>query len=138
MRYVVIETMPDHLRGSHRAAGSWGQYPHNGAKRRIVDQDLANDLVAADGDEYDHVVSDAPVMLAEIGERGNGFPDAGDYVPGDDGELYRIVELASCAISTHGPGRANTICAFVESAGWDDCEEEDVFPASATVVAGTR
>jgi hypothetical protein len=30
---VLLQTMPDHLRASHRAAGNWGFYPHNGAVR---------------------------------------------------------------------------------------------------------
>lgn len=51
----LIETMPDHLRGSHRAAGNWGVYPHNGAERRIVDEcDLPDE-----SDEYDHAVREA-------------------------------------------------------------------------------
>ncbi len=30
---VTIEWMPEHLRASHEAAGNWGSYPANGAKR---------------------------------------------------------------------------------------------------------
>ena len=33
---VTVETMPDHLRESHRAAGNWGRYPGNGAIRSQV------------------------------------------------------------------------------------------------------
>lgn len=54
MTKYLIETMPDHLRGSHRAAGNWGVYPANGAERRIVDE---SEL--PEGDEYDHVVREA-------------------------------------------------------------------------------
>lgn len=51
----LIEIMPEHHRSSHRAAGNWGIYPHNGAKRRIVGE---HDL-PAEGDEYDHVIREA-------------------------------------------------------------------------------
>lgn len=53
---VTIETMPDHLRSSHRAAGNWGSYPANGANRREVSLDEAEEIVAADEDGYDHIV----------------------------------------------------------------------------------
>lgn len=61
---VLVETMPDHLRASHRAAGNWGVYPHNGAVRRYVDEDEAEEIVEADsvendGDGYDRVVEPA-------------------------------------------------------------------------------
>lgn len=65
---VVVERMPDHLRGSHRAAGNWGDYPRNGAERVIVER-AATDLWCYDpstevysgieADEYDHIVRDA-------------------------------------------------------------------------------
>lgn len=53
--YVLVERMPEHLRASHRAAGNWGQYPHNGAERVLVHRDCAPD----ESDEYDHVIRDA-------------------------------------------------------------------------------
>lgn len=52
---VTIEEMPNHLRGSHRAAGNWGRYPHNGATRREVSREEADEIVAADADGYDHI-----------------------------------------------------------------------------------
>jgi hypothetical protein len=54
---VVVETMPEHLRGSHRAARNWGTYPHNGAERRLMGRSDAE--AAVEGDEYDHIVRDA-------------------------------------------------------------------------------
>jgi hypothetical protein len=57
---VVIETMPEQHRSSHRAAGNWGCYPHNGAKRGVIERAEAVDLVARD-DEYDHIVEGADV-----------------------------------------------------------------------------
>jgi hypothetical protein len=53
---VTIEEMPEHLRESHRAAGNWGRYPLNGAKRRQVTREEAEEIVAADADGYDHIV----------------------------------------------------------------------------------
>lgn len=53
--YILIERMPDHLRESHRKAGNWGDYPHNGAERVLVHRDCAPDA----DDEYDRVIRDA-------------------------------------------------------------------------------
>lgn len=66
---VTVEVMPDHLRGSHRAAGNWGTYPANGAVRLRVHGDCADWLVRGgettstetlrdmdEADEYNHVV----------------------------------------------------------------------------------
>jgi len=53
---VTIETMPDHLRSSHRAARNWGTYPHNGAERSEVTREEAEEIIAADEDGYDHIV----------------------------------------------------------------------------------
>jgi glutathione S-transferase len=65
---VVIERMPDHLRGSHRAARNWGSYPHNGAERVIVERsdteqwcyDAEKDAHSGiEADEYDRILRDA-------------------------------------------------------------------------------
>jgi len=65
---VVVERMPDHLRDSHRAAGNWGIYPHNGAERVIVERAdteswcydaEADSHSGIEADEYDHIVRDA-------------------------------------------------------------------------------
>jgi hypothetical protein len=53
---VVLETMPDHLRGSHRAARNWGTYPSNGAVRTRVTRDEAEEIVLADHDGYARIV----------------------------------------------------------------------------------
>lgn len=65
-------------------------------------------------------------MKATIQERGNGFPSVGDYAPGDDGNLYRIVALSGRIQTAQS---SNYIYAEVESADWLDCPEEDEFPA---------
>lgn len=54
---VLVERMPEWMRGSHRAAGNWGLYPANGAERCIMTRAEAEALV--NGDEYDHIVRDA-------------------------------------------------------------------------------
>jgi hypothetical protein len=53
---VTIEEMPDHYRGSHRAAGNWGRYPANGATRREVSADEAEAIIESDPDGYAHIV----------------------------------------------------------------------------------
>ena len=53
---VILEEMPDQHRASHRAARNWGSYPDNGATRRQCSREEADEVVAADEDEYDHIV----------------------------------------------------------------------------------
>lgn len=55
-RTVVVETMPDCWRASHRAAGNWGRYPSNGAVREEMTEDDADALIESDPDGYAHVV----------------------------------------------------------------------------------
>jgi hypothetical protein len=73
------------------------------------------------------------VMDATIIEMGNGLPDAGDYVPGSCGNLYRIVSMDG-RIRTGRPGCGNSVSAKVVLADWDDCGEDDEFPARAELV----
>lgn len=54
---VTIETMPDYLRASHRAARNWGVYPHNGAVRERVSREEAEEIVASDPDGYARIVT---------------------------------------------------------------------------------
>jgi hypothetical protein len=67
-------------------------------------------------------------IRATIYEAGNGLPDAGDYVPGDDGNLYRVVSTDS-RIQTGSPGVGNHVAATVELADWSDCDEDDQHPS---------
>ena len=53
---VIVETMPDQFRGSHRASGNWGVWPLNGATRIEMSRADAEELVAGDEDGYDHIV----------------------------------------------------------------------------------
>jgi hypothetical protein len=138
--------MPDYLRGSHQAAGNWGVYPHNGAVRERVSPEEAKEIVAADPDGYAHIVSGggyndharkksststplsharkkSGTLAATIEERGNGFADVGDYVTGDDGQLYRVVALEG-PIHTGSSGGSNYIHGRLEPADWDDVTDE--------------
>jgi len=74
-------------------------------------------------------------MKATIEERGNGFPTAGDYVPGD-GQLYRVVSIDTRIETGSAAGCANWVRATVEEAEWDDCPEGEEYPAS--VIVGDR
>lgn len=60
---------------------------------------------------------------AVITERGNGFPEVGDYVPGDDGEIYEVVELTDRIQTGSRPGEGNWVRARVRLADWSDCED---------------
>lgn len=78
---------------------------------------------------------------ARIEERGNGMPTAGDYVAGNDGQLYRIVEIGY----THAEsGKANWAVATVELANWQDTENDNeihtaqAFVNNSVIVSANR
>lgn len=62
-------------------------------------------------------------LEATIHERGNGFPDVGDFVAGDDGEVYTVVELVG-PIHTAAAGCSNYVHATVELAAWSDVTDD--------------
>lgn len=67
---------------------------------------------------------------AIIYEAGNGFPRKGDHVV-CNGDLSRVTDDGAVVhTDTSGRGRANHIFAEIVPADWDDCDEEDVFPAT--------
>jgi hypothetical protein len=70
---------------------------------------------------------------ATIHECGNGFPDAGDYVAGDDGELYRVVELVGPIHTGPRQGAANYVYAVLEQADWSDTEADNLHESRAIV-----
>lgn len=72
---------------------------------------------------------------AEIVEQGNGLPDAGLYVAGDDGQLYQIIKIESRINTGRAPGQGNWCRAAVTLADWSDVDEDEIFPALA-IVAG--
>jgi hypothetical protein len=53
---VTLESMPEYLRESHRAAGNWGTYPANGAVRERMSRADAEWVIEHDKDEYAHIV----------------------------------------------------------------------------------
>jgi len=75
-------------------------------------------------------------IKATIEERGNGFPDVGDYVAGRDGEVYRLVSRGS-HIQTQAPGAPNIIpeCT-VELADWSDVDDDTAPVCSAIIEDG--
>lgn len=64
------------------------------------------------------------MKAATIYEQGNGFPGTGDYVAGDDGEVYRVASTGS-RITTHAPGVGNSIEAEVEISDWSEINEDE-------------
>jgi hypothetical protein len=58
---VLLETMPAHLRDSHREARNWGEWPHNGSIRTRLPIEDAAERADAD-DEYDHLVPGSEII----------------------------------------------------------------------------
>lgn len=69
---------------------------------------------------------------ATLSERGNGLPDVGDYVPGDDGQLYRVTERGQLNTGLR-PGESNWCRAVVELVDWSDCPDGEEHTAQAIV-----
>lgn len=70
-----------------------------------------------------------------IEERGNGFPGIGDYVAGDDGQMYLITGMASHIHTGQASGCSNYVYATVEMADWDDVDEN--FESCGIAIVGT-
>ena len=66
------------------------------------------------------------VREVTIEECGNGFPDPEDYVPGNDGNLYRVVSFCGRIQTGARSGAPNYLHATVQLVNWDDCDEGDV------------
>jgi hypothetical protein len=59
--------MPAYLIGSHKAAGNFGSYPHNGAVQYVTTRAWAEEIVA--DARYDHIVRAASAEdVAELPE----------------------------------------------------------------------
>lgn len=71
-------------------------------------------------------------VRAKISECGNGLPDVGDYVAGDDGEVYTVTALSG-PIHTGAPGVGNYIYGSVELADWSDVDDDNEPQCSATI-----
>lgn len=70
---------------------------------------------------------------AVIYERGNGFPDVGEYVSGDDGEVYQVVELTDRVQTGRSPGAGNWLRARVTLADWSDVSDDNEPVCSCTL-----
>lgn len=57
--FVVVEYMPEVWAESHRAAGNFGTYPYNGAKRVLMVESDAIERVSEDPDGYARIVGAA-------------------------------------------------------------------------------
>ena len=101
--YVIMETMPEWLRASHRAAGNWGTYPHNGAQRAIMLRDDAEDVIDHD-DEYDHTLEICRGAVWSIEED----DDEPEQLNGPDGPTW--------VVSTH-----TLRCDGLVIASWTRC-----------------
>lgn len=73
-------------------------------------------------------MSATDVVLAAVIDQGNGYPDVGDFVRDDAGNLYEITESGD-RITTGDP-RGNACHGYVvEPADWSDLAEwEEPFP----------
>ena len=83
---VTLESMPEHLCASHRAAGNWGQYPVNGAIRERMTRADAEWEIEHDEDGYAHIVPDpkrATITATEL-RAASGCADAGGGNAVDD------------------------------------------------------
>lgn len=72
-------------------------------------------------------------VAATIHEHGNGLADVGDFVAGDDGEVYRVVELTGPIHTGGRPGASNYMHATVELADWDEVSDDEEPTCSAVI-----
>lgn len=100
--------------------------------------DLCNRALAGDDEARAACAAaiDDGARAAIVREEGNGFPNVGDYVPGE-GNLWQIKSLGA-DIRTGAPGQANWIDAVVVPADWDDCPEGAEFPADVVLIPQLR
>lgn len=80
---ALVETMPECHRASHRAAGNFGTYPHNGAQREWMPQSAVE---IDDADEYDHIVRTLDLVL--------GMRVVAECGVDEDSDEGRIAELS--------------------------------------------
>lgn len=78
-------------------------------------------------------MSTRTILNATIQERGAGFPDVGDFVAGDDGEVYRVVNLTGRIHTAEHAGAANYRHAEVSPASWQDVDDDNEPVCSAVI-----
>lgn len=103
---VTVEWMPEYLRESHRAAGGWGSYPHNGAQRLRCCPACAEMLQADEGEEEGEEPITVEVRHAQ-------HAAVGDTIGGNDGNAWRIIQYVS-------PTRAQIVLGE-----WSDVADDD-------------
>jgi hypothetical protein len=59
-------------------------------------------------------------LKARIEERGNGFPRVGDFVAGNDGQVYRVVSISDRVQVPARRDMSNYLYGEVEAAEWVD------------------
>jgi len=112
---VVLESMPAQHRSSHRAAGNFGVYPHNGAVRYVMPRVEAEEITDSDTDEYDHIVrvaTDRDVERWGTTDRPEGCPPSGEA----------LAPAATTRRAPDGNGRA-AATAMARSAGPSPAED---------------
>lgn len=75
----------------------------------------------------------AHTIEATVHERGNGLPDVGDFVAGNDGEVYRVLKFRGPIQTGRAPGAGNWIRAEVELADWSDVNDDSEPTCSARI-----
>lgn len=106
--------------------GSGGWSLHVGDGPAILSGEAERDDDSPDGwdrpNEADYAEArqslGGDTIEATIHERGNGLPDVGDHVAGDDGELYEVVEIGRIHCGPSGSG--NYMYAHVRLVDWSD------------------
>lgn len=64
------------------------------------------------------------MITAIIREHGNGLPDVGDFVAGNDGEVYRVLSIDGPIQTGRSPGAGHWVRATVALADWDDVTDD--------------
>lgn len=92
-----------------------------------------NNWLGREADIESDIESDIECVEATIRERGNGLPDVGDYVAGDDGQLYEVVETTGgIHCSPSGSGGGTYMHARVRLADWDDLSDDEADDVTCT------
>jgi hypothetical protein len=61
---VVVEYMPEYLRGTHISAGNMGCYPNNGSVRVVAQKDCAEMLICEESD-WSSIISRKPTDVGK-------------------------------------------------------------------------
>jgi len=78
-------------------------------------------------------MSEIDEVQATIHERGNGLAGVGEYVVGDDGNVYLVIELIGLRQTGRAPGVGDWQLARVVLADWSDIPDDKEPSCSATL-----